>query len=161
MCKSFGSTCDVSRVMFSAQLQLFLILEYLCWKSWNWFWNEFTVRYDCIVYVLNYSRNLIRFYGRWLLRAKGAMCKLFGSSCDMSTVMFIAQLQLFLILEYLCWKSWNWLWKDECTVCYNCIVHFLMLLITPGIKSGLMGDDCLTRRNHHSEFSMSLCKLTI
>jgi len=70
----------------------------------------------------------------------------------------IAQL---LILEYLCWKSWNWLWKNECTVRYNCTVLFLMLIITLGIKSGLMGDNCLTRRNHHADFFMSLCKLTI
>jgi len=61
--------------------------------------EEWSVQYImtvlCLLYIVNYSRYLV---GRLLLTAEGAICKLFGSSCD---VMFIAQLQLVSVLEKL------------------------------------------------------------
>jgi len=57
-----------------------------------------TLRLHCACFMLLITPGI----KSGLMGAEGTMYKLFGSSCDVSRVMFIAQLQLFLILEYLC-----------------------------------------------------------
>jgi len=57
--------------------------------------------------------------------------------------MLIAELQLFLILEYFCAEKLKLTLEERVHSTLQLYCACFMFLITAGIKSGFMGDDCL------------------